>query len=291
MNIATQEMLLRWISAKGSTSGIDFRESSARIGGDGYQDMEDLSRLGHIEVVAERVYAMPPTVVWSASTEPWIVFGARSKELFDSLNEAGVSISVRPTSTGPDLWAIDDGIGQVTEKLKTANLPVVSAKDRFDDVLRALPTCQAICSALVETCLPVHGVSWTRFGRPAEVGSSPLDQPGLYATKERPKRYLYVPEEGPACDVPRHYRHILRWAEAARSMPLDLGFDAANEILRVPVVGSRLPLIIDRALRVCSGCNPERTSDGTTWQYSRIPRKRAELVARVLGVPLKRGQI
>lgn len=222
-----------------------------------------------------------------------VIYGARSPRLKERLSRLqDVSFRCSMELWGPEWWALEASPERLREVARTMRLRPVS--ERGLELLAGLPSLEQVVKAL-EPDTPPEG-RWERFqvipagGRwyPQWMRAS-LSSPGLYRETSRlPALHYFFWRE--TTHLVRHSEEklALRWFEAIRQADLQLLYDAAERLLVIPRLNTRLPVLLDRGLQLASGRGPRLSDKG--WKYQDIEPGRAREVSRILKLPLGRDR-
>lgn len=272
---------------------------------------DTLYRSGHIERIGRSTWAvMPPTVVWlrgkgTRQEGEAHVYGARSPRLQVQLQQTwGSQFFVMSQHHGPAVWK---WVGTRTQAEDFAmSFRSTVSEERGESLLHALPSLAEAVQHFPAGPSPAgngwefwhvtpsatRGLWWDWVPRP------PALIQGVYRTTRHPRLWTYVapkPQHAMLCayrlDLAQHPDHlcIAQWYELARRGCLSLRYDTSEHTLRIPHVDVELPLLVDRALRLASGCCPRVVSDthGRALIFANVGRRRTCQVARVLTLPLE----
>ena len=259
-----------------------------------YRFRDTLYRCGHIEHIGWDTWAVtPPTVLWLGGKGKHQqgeahVYGARSPSLQVHLQQAwGSQFVVMSQPHGPAVWKWRGTRAQSEDFARSFRSAVY--EERGEDLLAALPSLPEAVQHFRAgpapagsgwefwhvTPSPTRGVCWNWVPKPQALLQ------GVYRTSRPPRLWVYVspkPQHTTLCsyhlDPAQHPDHlsIAQWHELARSGCLSLRYDASEHTLIIPHVVVELPLLVDRALRLASGCCPRIVSE---------PRGRAQVFAHV----------
>lgn len=296
------DLLLTWLSAR-ETPPSQARIEEARQfltarGANPYATFQTLHRLGHIEEIGTgRWRVVPPTLVWHETEGVGHFYGARTPQLWETLQaELGSRIEAWDPPDGPQLWSVAGEEAHVRAAVEQLGVRV--QRERGEDLLAALPPLSvALCHLpreLAPARLRLDWQHWVhRSWRPFETHRAP--EAGLYRPVERQgASWLCVlpPRAGfsEAVFLDAELHAIGTWWELARQGNVHLVYDRPNRELGVSrIPWTRLPVLLDRALCLASGrCPATRDEGGAEFLvYPRVSRRRARLAARVLELPLE----
>ena len=313
--------LLTWMSARGSGSWAQFRSaveqlhvsnedgetvgesSDDRTASDlpAYQSARlGLQRLGHVEFSSSTAdtewRVVPPSLALLSHDDKCvgILCGARSPDLRDRLNRVPPAVSW-DTHSAPDmpdrlrLVARDgeamDTIAEALELNLQPNAPssLLAAIPPVDDPRSRFPgEAPAVPGWTIERFDPVS-LRWTAQHYKEERELEPRDvrktATGLYRFRMRYQRF-----------------HFMRWRGRTYGVPVQVGkyailrhrrvrglvqYDRNRSVLSVPV-SCRPPLLIERALVLCSGLLPNLDRASGRLEYREVSRDVARLSAGLL---------
>jgi hypothetical protein len=307
------DRILLWLSAKGEGSWSQFRaaveELAAQQYGDLAEESEDdgersigfgtdlpiyqqvrfsLQRLGHVEFYTDeaenRWRVVPPVVAFLSDTpDCGLLCGARSPVLLERLAELA------------DVDVLASEIEGMPQRilLRGASQNVVASRVRALglDVQRGAPT--AILSAIPGVRDPT---TWHRSPMPETPGwlvhrfslsrLQWLEVSQSDASKARKGLFRFVL---------RYQRfYYLRWRSRSYRVPVQVGkfaimrkrrgvlaYDARRRSLSAPAV-FRPPLLVERALVLCSGRLPRFDQSSGRIDYAEVPQHVAQLAAQLL---------
>jgi hypothetical protein len=309
----TLDYILLWLSAKGQGSWSQFRAAveelytrqDGGLPGEAGDDAGDsagadpdlplyqqvrfaLQRLGHVEFFAHqaenRWRIVPPTVAFvSEDNDNGLLCGARTPALLERLYQLG------------DVEVLASQVEGTPQRilLRAASQCVVAqcAEMIGFQIQRAAPT--AILSAIPGVRDPV---AWRRSPMP--------ETPGWFVHRFSVHRRLWI--EVPQADaasaymglfrfVMKHQRlYYLRWRSGSYRVPVQVGkyainrkrrgilvYDAARQVLSFPAM-FRPPLLVERALVLCSGRLPHFEASSGRVEYPEVPDHVAQLAAQLL---------
>jgi hypothetical protein len=320
------DLLLQWLSARpnGAVSAVLLKEACLALNQRArdtqgvlrtstwpYRFQDTLYRCGHIEHVRWDTWAvLPPTVLWlrgkgKQQDGEAHVYGARSPHLQAQLQQTWDSqFIVMAQNEGPAIWKWVGTRAQSEDFARSFRSTVY--EERGESLLEALPNlAEAVQHFRVGASPTGHGWEYWHITASPTSGMwgrwvpkpSELVQ-GIYRTTHHPRFGVYVAPKPPHAllyayhlDLVQNPDHlsIAQWHELAESGDLCVCYDASEHTLIIPHGNAALPLLLDRALRLASGCCPRVVSEthGRTLVFPNIERRRARQVARVLGIPLE----
>lgn len=296
--VPAADLILYWLSEHGSRSEASFAEGCRALELDAQDVLESLVRLGHVERVGTKVVIVPPTIIWAqqSGASRGLLYGARTDGFRDQLHERGVDIYVDVVAAeGPSVWSVAGDRVEIAAAI--ADLPMRFGVDRFDEVFAALPPLKHLADEFPEYGVSILGRSWRCFKPGTDElpvrAEDLLDVPGFYRSDEKPSQYVFRSPDGVLRQVRgRDLRCVARWTVVARECPeLVLTHDASRSRLRVPQVGARLPVLLDRGLRIGTGTGPSFAKEGRGWRYDAVSSTRARQLARILGLRLRSGDV
>jgi hypothetical protein len=304
--------LLLWLSAKGRGSWSQFRSAVEGLnvqpqgGISANTDNEErwstggadlplylqirfaMERLGHVEFFTQEAEkgwrVVPPVVVFLAdSPERGLLCGARSPDLLTDVRRwDDVEVSVSEVDGGPQRIL-----------LRGPSQEVVAARARAlgFHLQKAAPI--AILSSVPGVC---DSSAWDRTSMP--------DTPGWSVHRFSASRlqWLEVSQADAAKARNGLFRfamkhqgfYYLRWQGASYQVPVQMGkyaamrgrrgilaYDSARRALTVPAI-CRPPLLIERALVLCSGFLPRFDSTSSRLEYRDIPPDVVRVAAQLL---------
>ena len=304
----TADRLLLWLSAKGSGSWPQFRaaverfyvseqaswanseeEAESRVPGADlprYQQARmSLQRLGHVEFLTENRWRMVPPVValFSDETTQGLLCGARSREIIDNLDKL------------PDIEM------QVSAVLGSPSRIVLraSSKKVLADRIRSLGfhVQQAAPVAMLSTIPGIHDShAWSEFSIPGNPGwDVHCFSKSVLLWKEVAQTKVAKVHTGLFRFTMGYRRfYCLRWRGCSYEVPVQAGkyavmrrkkgliaYNGAQRVLSVPAI-MRPPLLIERALVLCSGFLPRFDPQASRLEYDRVPLDVARLAAQLL---------
>lgn len=304
--------LLLWLSAKGEGSWAQFRAAVERLHVDAEdQSLEDddegepqtvmtsdlpvyqrarfaLQRLGHVEFFASEAdqgwRVVPPAIAALPSCDSeGVLCGARTPNLFQALeNTQGINVL---TEGGPD---VPDRIlvrSDSSDAMLSAarQLGLLVQPDAPAAILSALPTVRARTSWFPASIPETPGWRVYRFS-PSSLGWN--ETAGTEAMAASTGLFRFVM---------KHQRfYYLRWKRRTYSVPVQVGkyavmrrrrgvlaYDASAQCVSMPVA-CRPPLLIERALVLCSGFLPRLDPLSGRLVYAAVPPDIARLSAQLL---------
>ncbi len=298
--------LLLWLSAKGAGSWSQFRgaveelhvqrqasllddSGGERSGSDlpVYHEVRfALQRLAHIEFrsgdagLAWRV--VPPSVALIPGRDAFgLLCGARSAALLDRLRSV-VDVEMEPVDGGPQ---------RIVLRARSETTIAARARELGLHVQESAPL------AILCAVPAVRDVStWS----PAEIP----EMPGWTVHRFLPSQLQWtaIPQDEAARGatalfrfVMKHQRfYYLRWRGRSYKVPVQVGkyavmgrrhadvaYDSDRGVLSVPAV-ARPPLLIERALILCSGVLPRFAPSSGRLEYARVPRDVVQLAVQLL---------
>jgi hypothetical protein len=300
--------LLLWLSAKGTGSWPQFRaaveelhlqrqeapEENDRLGSDlpvYHEASLSLQRLGHVEFIISPTgptwRIVPPSVAFlPGESVRGLLCGARSVALIDHLQSVA-DVEILPVEGMPKRvilrGATEEAILSCTNEL---GLNVQEAAPIT--ILCAIPGTRDP-STWYATSIP-ETPGWTvhRFS-PEHLHWAAVSQiealrarTGFFRFSMKYQRFYYLCWHGRSYKIPvqigkyaimRHRRNVL-------------AYDKAHRILSVPPI-CRPPLLIERALTLCSGLLPRFNPATTRVEYVDVPPEVAQLSAQLLDQELK----
>jgi len=308
--------LLLWLSAKGRGSWSQFRgavealcveqdeaEPSADDEGDHpatntsdlpvYQQVRfALQRLAHVEFFSNQIdqgWRVVPPVIALLPGRPGegLLCGARSPDLLEGLHRLDDLDVIRAESTGMPQRLLLRGTPQAIWSA-AAHLGVLVQEDAATAILSGVPGVRSP-ETWFSTGIPetpgwmVHrfsssGLRWTEAtGRDAKAART-----GLFRFVMKHQRFYYLRWHGRTYRVPVQ---VGKYAVMRRRRGL-LVYDAAAETLSVPAV-CRPPLLIERALILCSGLLPGFDPASGRVGYTSVSPDVARLAAQLLGQEMR----
>jgi hypothetical protein len=296
-------LMLTWMSERGSGSWQQFREghawletSSGQQAGDvpAARTLEHLARLGHVEVArGESKWAVTPpviTIVPGASVHA-VVVGARTTTFLGHLSDGvdatqHLELITRSQAEGPDVLYISCS----DESLLTDLARKVGARYEYSVGERLSHLLPDLAAILKTGAAPPPAVGFGVGRWDPDSNRFPLTDktalPGLY-------RYeVYGAAQFRFCPEPERYVDVDlstgRFAELNRLGRAVLEYEAEsiNGTLKVPVK-SDLPALQARAAILCSGLLPNFDRQTYARLYWNVPLVIAERIARSLGQTLR----
>jgi len=310
----TPNELLLWMSARrqgswqqfrGAVEELDLMESSAEPGteedtGDRYSLPHyqvlrlNLQRLGHAEFFGgaggSEWRVTPPSLAITQHSSGWlgVVAGARSLGLLARLKEvaSGVECEAVPIPACPDqlrMRANDSrvlaGIAEAARLLGQPHAPVaiLMSLPAVDDATVSKPA-QLPFGAdwRIDQWTP-DGLGWRATRRDEAVSA----QLGLFRFSLRHQRHFFLCSRGATYRVPGQVGKYIVLRRRRRQV---LRYDTAGHRLLVPA-SCRPPLLVERALILCSGLPPSYTSG--VLEYPDVPPSVAALAAALLRQDLR----
>jgi hypothetical protein len=303
--------LLLWLSAKGQGSWPQFRGAVEELCAEqeyGSADADDegerpaktssdlpiyqrarfaLQRLAHVEFFSNQVSqdwrVVPPTVALLPS-EPGkgLLCGARSPDILERLNHVGDIEVVRAAIPGIPERILIRGSSEAVA-LAAARLGLLVQVDAPMAILSAVPGVRDPATwawtAIPETPgWAVHRFSPSRLGWGESSRSDAWNaRTGLFRFVMGHQRFYYLRWRGCSYRVPVQ---VGKYAIMPRRRGL-LAYDMASQMLSVPAV-CRPPLLIERALVLCSGLLPSLDWSSGRLEYTNVPPDVARLAAQLL---------
>ena len=303
------EHLLLWLSAKGQGSWSQFRgaveelcaeqdygsleaddesEGPAKSGSNlpVYQQARfALQCLGHVEFFSNQIdqdwRIVPPTLaLFPRSPGEGLLCGARSPDL---LHRLATDLEVaRVAAPGmPDRLAVRGSSKAVA--LGAKRLDVLVQTDAPTAILSAAPDVRNPATwapmAIPETPgWTVHRFSSSRLGWAVVTGKDALNaRTGLFRFVMGHQRFYYLRWRGCSYRVPVQ---VGKYAVMQKRRGF-LTYDTSSQTLSVPAV-CRPPLLIERALVLCSGLLPSLNLPSRRLEYSNVLPEVARLAAQLL---------
>ena len=305
------DYLLLWLSAKGQGSWSQFRgaveelctgpdscsvhadddeEISARSTSDlpVYQHCRfSLQRLGHVEFFSEQIEqdwrVVPPTLaLLPGDTGKGLLCGARSPDLLDGLRQADNIEVVRAVFPGMPQRIVVRGSSETVAN-SAVQLGLHVQADAPIAILSAAPGVRDPAMWLRSTIPGTPGWTIHRFSSSRlSWAESTLEETksartGLFRFTMSYQRF-----------------HFLKWNDDVYSVPVQVGkyavlrrrrsflvYDTVSQTLSVPAV-CRPPLLIERALILCSGLLPSFDPRSRYVEYCSVPPEAARLAAQLL---------
>lgn len=310
-NEVNLDHLLFWLSAKGNGSWPQFRSGvetlqvkppDAWIGSENHSEHNSaggdlplyqecryaMERLGHVEFFAKEIEngwrIVPPTVAFCSETlGRGLLCGARSPEMLEALHSLdAVDVSLSGSRGGPSRVRLRGSSPQImASQARTLGLRVQIGAPIA--ILASLPRAR---DPRVWRHLPMPDTSgWTihRFSSsrlrwrevsPAHAANAPK---GLFKFYRGFQRFYFVRWEGRSYRVPVQ---VGKYAMVRRRAGL-LKYNPRNRVLTVPMM-YRPPLLIDRALILCSGLLPRIDSKSRRLEYMDLPTRVVRIAAQLL---------
>ena len=258
----------------------------------------NLARLGHVEFEVSEDSgdwrAAPPViaVVKTPAGFSGILCGARSLDLLDRFHAASAALPVEkiPLPDCPDVLRV--------------------SSDDFSTIERVGNACGALIQpeAAASLLSVLDPIGYTRLGRPQEIPfgkdlvvdrfaverqrcrwdkiefSTPISGDGLYRCTRWQQHEHYLRRGGQYLPVAGQVGKFIVLNAMGRNV---LRYNRQDWRLRVAAM-CRPPLLIDRALHLCSGTQPAEAAgrQGTILTYENIPPGVASLAAELLGQKL-----
>jgi hypothetical protein len=308
--------LLLWISARKQGSWRQFKSAVEELHLDlestaGYTTSDDevvgknyglplhqelqynLQRFGHVEFFTigcpEGWRVTPPAIASVPLVEGWlgIICGARTRRLLGRLVDAATSIEVEIDKTSTPNWPdqlrlfVSDP-GKLTRLAELTHMAFQA--DAPKAILMSLPAVNDP-TMMRSTEIP-FGKDWAihRFSA-SSLGWKSAKQPdavssngGLFRFSLRHQRYILYCQGGKAYSVPSQVGKYVVLDKRRRRV---LRYERLEHHLSMSA-SCRPPLLIERALILCSGLPPTYDPNTGMLQYSGIPLSVAQLVAELL---------
>jgi hypothetical protein len=288
------DLLLTWLSTVGHADHARARQAAenvepdrARLAWAVDRGFGELRRAGHVEREGRHWRIVATTLIWRQTCAE--LYGARDEALAEAMINAGLVLARIPIEFGAEVWRVS-GDRRAAEAV-CARLGVRCCDDRSYQLLALLPSARSALLAVQPLVRrnPLIGRSWQQFRAPAkwepEVSGDELGT-GLWRSRSpQPFIYLWGEADGSLRRLDRaEHRLLARWLVATESIKLSV-----NSLgLTVPQY-PRLPVLLDRALRIAAGGDVQRRSKDL-W-YPGIDEGRAAQVARILGASLRSVEV
>ncbi len=304
--------LLLWLSAKGEGSWAQFRAAVERLhvdAEDGSQEDDDegerqavvtsdlpvyqrarfaLQRLAHVEFFASEAdqgwRVVPPAIaVRPGCSSEGVLCGARTPNLLQALGSThGIDVL---TETGP---GVPDRIlvrSNFSDAISSAarQLGLLVQPDGPAAILSVLPTVRDRTSwfsaSIPETPgWRVHRFSPSSLGWNETAGTEAMAaSTGLFRFVMKHQRFYYLRWRGRTYSVPVQ---VGKYAVMRRRRGV-LAYDARTQCVSMPAA-CRPPLLIERALVLCSGFLPRFDPSSGRLAYAAVPPDIARLAAQLL---------
>lgn len=293
------DTLLTWLSARGRASratvwrACDLIQDRAGPGrspdpGSMYRLVAALKRAGHVEERLGAVAVVPTTLCWTARPGRGIIIGARDASLRSALGDRlGPAFAVEPGGDGwPATWSLTGEREDVGAKLAGLDLGVTAEPGIA--LLDALPGLEEAIGRRPDAGRLARDGRGEVLADPLRLRWGPIAAggvaDGLIRTPQGNRRAWGLVRGGIVrpLDSPE-WRAIGLWAELARRGLARLGHDEGSGRLRLGPGPLPPPLLVERPLIWAVGRPPGRDA-GRCWVYEGIGGRRAEAVARVLGL-------
>jgi hypothetical protein len=300
----SHELLLEWVSERGSGSWELFKDAHAWLFGAAATEgdkmppsrtMQALLMLGHLEMdwSARGWAAAPPvlTLLPSAGARA-LLTGSRTRALVraleqEALDDAAIdAITARyPQEAAPDAFFIGASDERDIERL-AAELGVAYEFSVSERLSQLLPSLDSYLACATEAS-PPRGYGIDRYNHiTLRFSEAETDhEAGLYRydVYGRPQFRLRSSEELRAVDM-----SIGIYAELRQRGTNCLEYDRAeiNGTLSVPV-NAPLPVLHSRAAALCSGLMPSLDRSRWRLRYMNVPRPVAQRIARTLDQQLQ----
>ncbi len=293
------DLLLEWMSERGSGSWHHFRDAHAWLLTRGGQDagavpaartLDHLSRLGHVESArAESRWAVAPpvvTVVPGASVHA-VVVGSRTRPLQQALRDAigdrqNLELVGRPQDEGPEILYVSCNDERALEQLagQVGAVYEHSVSERLSQLLP--PLNDLLKSAAAPPPLSGYGVSRWDLDSRRFAPIRETEQPGLYRYEVYgAHQYRFTADGQHFADVDLHTG---RYAELHRLGRTALRYtpETINGLLIAPAWAD-LPILHARSAILCSGLLPRFDRDQHCLTYRNVPLMIASRIAESLG--------
>lgn len=302
MGPTSQDLLLEWLSERGSGNWQRFRDAYAWLGSEVKREpwetasfaARQFSALGHIEIdwSNARWSAAPPvlTILPSAGAHA-LLTGGRTRELSDRLRaeldgrEDAYPLEPIPQELAPSAVMIASEDERAVQRLATG-LGVAYSYSVSSQLAALLPPLDSYLGLARTTPAPKgYGVQALAGTDLTWVDVEDDLDPGLYrymAPAGYTFRFFDAEERAFAVDLALGvYAELRRTAEVRR---LKWFRASVNGELEVPLRAS-LPTLHARAATLCSGLAPQRR--GRSLVYLNVPEDIAQAIARALGQSLQ----
>jgi hypothetical protein len=308
-SISFDRMLL-WLAAKGQGSWSQFRgavEAFQTQEGELEPDVEDsssvdagsdlpvyqevrfaLQRLGHVEFYTAESEngwrVVPPTVaIRDGTAAEGLLCGARSPVLLDRLTATGdLALEISQVAGMPERIVVRSASHELLVA-RVRELGFLVQKEVPASLLSALPSVRDQSSWQVSNMPETPGWLVHRFSSYPEPQWKELPQAahqarsGLFRFVMKHQRFYYLCWRGRTYSVPVQ---VGKYAVMRRRRGT-LRYDSERRTLSVPVV-FRPPLLMERALVLCSGLLPRFDVTTRRLEYSNIDDGVAQLTAQLL---------
>lgn len=303
----TLDALLIWLSAKGAGSWSQFRGAveelhvqrqvdspEGRGASEGsssdlpvYQEVRfSLQRLGHVEFRGnsqrEAWRVVPPSVAFLPGNEArGLLCGARFPALLSQLNEVA-DVEVQPVEGMPQRIVLCGKSKDVLTK-NVRDLGLYVQDGASSAILCALPGVRDTASWRVASAPLTPGWTVQRFlpERFQWISASQEDfwraRKGLFRFAMGHQQFYYLRWRGSTFEVPVQ---VGKYAVMRRGRGL-ISYNSERRIFSVPAI-CRPPLLIERALILCSGLLPFYEGSSHTVEYADVPQEVAQLAAQLL---------
>ena len=298
--------LLLWLSAKGAGSWPQFRAAveelhvqrqsspSDNSGGDRsgsdlpvYHEVRfALQRLGHVEFrVGDAGHAwrvVPPSVAFMpAASARGLLCGARSVALLERLH-AVADVEVSPVDGMPQRVVLrDDSEAAVAARARALGLHVQESAPVA--ILCAVPAVRDAATWSATEMPETPGWTVHRFS-PSSLQWTAMPQDevarggtGLFRFVMKHQRFYYLRWRGRSYKVPVQ---VGKYAVMGKRHAA-LSYESDHGVLSVPAI-CRPPLLIERALVLCSGVLPRFDPTSARVEYAEVPRDVARLAAQLV---------
>ncbi len=305
--------LLIWMSARGEGSWQQFRSAVEQFHGDSPESLDNgdagddvtvgdlpvyqtvrlaLERLAHVEFSsagsARRWRIVPPALALSGQGAQWIgvLCGARPPALMEELDRLPGAL-VRDVQVIPGLPDRVRLLASTQEVLYQASelLGLLAQRDAPSALLAAIPPVDDPRSRHPSKAPLVPGWTIHRFvpatlkWEIARYQDVPEAKTGLFRFVMRYQRFHYLQWRGETFWVPVQVgKYAILRRKRIRGI---VWYDQARAVLAVPLT-CRPPLLIERALVLCSGFLPRFDRTTGRLEYSEVPPGVAQLAAELL---------
>lgn len=305
--------LLIWMSARGKGTWQQFRAAVEEIyvepntgentGEVAYDDTTNelpeyqmirfgLQRLGHVEFFSSGFdkgwRVVPPSLAITYKNQQWvgIACGARSPELYskltqhrnsvswDILDVTGIPARIRGSVTELDeLYAAARSLGFFVQE--NASVALLAAVPPVDDKTNLIPT------------NPPAGVGWSieRFSTStlrwikAERRDIDAALKGLFRLRMKFQRFYFLKWKQNIFEVPPQIGKFAILSRRKRRRILV--YNSREGKLSIPAI-CRPPLLIERAIILCSGFLPRFVPSNGCIEYTEVPREVVNIAAQLL---------
>jgi hypothetical protein len=247
-----------------------------------------LCRSGHLERNSDGSVSICPPVVLLTNDARTFATGARSlalrRELLQRLPESSFTCHGNETY----VWQLHGDIATIRDVAEKLGLRVV--EDRGLELMKSLPAYHQLLDQL-NTSEELPASVWQHACWDQQQGcllwrdmESAASQ-GIHRAKIAYRwRYVFRQENGSLKELITSAERAAGLWLCLRSGSDSLCYDSAAQSLQIDP-GLFPPVLLDRALRMCSGLSPERTHGEL--RYSKVDLDRAQECARILCTPLR----